>query len=68
MDGLFCVDKGRLQHSSYGLHSISPSLLVGLSLNASRNCCVRPAGDAPAAAASEPAAFTADIWDMLSAS
>lgn len=67
MDGLFCVDKGRLQHSSYGLHSISPSLLVGLSLNASRNC-VRPAGDAPAAAASEPAAFTADIWDMLSAS
>lgn len=60
----FCVDKGRLQHSNYWLHSVSPSFLVGLSLNASRNgdsCCV-PAGDA-AAAASEPTALSADIWD-----
>lgn len=54
----FCIDKGRLQHSNYGLHSV---FCFFSCLNASGNgvgCCVRgrPGDAAAAAAAAAPAA------------
>ncbi len=65
----FCVDKGRLQHSNYQFYSVFPHFLSGSSwMPAGMETVVvcGPARD-DAAAANEPAAFTADIWDLPAA-
>ena len=72
----FCVDKGRLQHSNYRLHSVFPLFSCRALPECQQDwrrllCAGRPGMllllllllPLPQLA-SQPAAFTADIWDM----